>query len=71
MTDEAIIAFASLALATVAAYIKQTNDVSRLKEKIRQIERTEQRVEDIMLRLTESMNRVERALVKAGLIDID
>jgi len=71
MTDEAIIAFVSFVLGTILAFIKQSNDVARLREKIKQIERTEQRVEDVLVRLTESMNRVERALVKAGLIDVD
>ena len=71
MTNEVGIAFVSLALAIVLAWIKQNNDVTRLKEQIRSIEKTEDKVQDMLMRLTESMNRLERALVKAGLIDID
>ena len=71
MTNEVGIALISLALAIVLAWIKQNNDVTRLKEKIRSIEKTEDKVQDMLMRLSESMNRLERALVKAGLIDID
>lgn len=71
MTNEVGIALVSLALAIVLAWIKQNNDVTRLKEQIRSIEKTEDKVQDMLMRLTESMNRLERALVKAGLIDID
>tara|TARA_R110001606_G_scaffold63561_1_gene147171 strand:+ start:4517 stop:4732 length:216 start_codon:yes stop_codon:yes gene_type:complete len=71
MSNDVSIALASLALAVVLAWIKQNNDVTRLKEKIRSIEKTEEKVETMLLRLSESMSRLERALVKAGLIDID
>lgn len=71
MTLDTAIALIGLAGSVVAAWIKQNADVAKLKEKIRSMEKTEARVEDALQKLTESMNRVERALVKAGLIDVD
>lgn len=71
MTDEMIISFVSLILGVVLVFVKQSNDIARMREKIKQIEAAEQRVESVLRSLSESMNRLERALVKAGLIDVD
>jgi prefoldin subunit 5 len=71
MTNDVGIALISLAGAIILAWIKQNNDVTRLKEQIRSIEKTEDKVQDMLMRLNESMQRLERALVKAGFIDVD
>lgn len=70
MNTEVIIALGSLFLGFVGVWIKSTNDVARLKERISQLEKNEERVEDILVKLTESIQRIERALVKAGYIDV-
>lgn len=71
MTDEVIIAFASLGLAWVLTLVKSSNDVARLKERINQIEKKEERVEEALIKLSDSIQKIERALVKAGYINVE
>lgn len=70
MELEVIVSLVSLAAGGVGVWIKSSNDVARLKERITAIEKNEARVEDILTKLAESIQRIERALVKAGYIDV-
>ena len=70
MHTEVIIGLGSLFLGFVGVWIKSSNDVARLKERIVQIEKNERRIEEVLVKLTESIHRIERALVKAGYIDV-
>lgn len=67
---EVLLAMIGLGLSGVATWIKSTNDVARLKERIAALEKNEEKVEDVLLKLSESIQRIERALVKAGYIDV-
>jgi seryl-tRNA synthetase len=71
MATEEIIALAALASAVVGAYIKHSNDVAQLKQRMRNLEERESKIDGKLELLTASITRIEKALVKAGLIDIE
>ena len=66
-----IIALGTLAAAVIGAYIKHSNDVSVLKSRMRTLEEREKHIDRKLDALTAPINRIEKALVKAGLIDIE
>lgn len=66
LTDVA--AFATIALGVVATYAKNSADMARLKERVYQLEKTEENNAQRLQRIEHSIRRIELALVKAGLI---
>jgi hypothetical protein len=71
MSTEEILALSGLAVAVVAGFIKHTNDVAQLKSRMRNLEERERTIDQKLEVLTASIIRIEKALVKAGLIEID
>ena len=71
METPEIIALGTLAAAVIGAYIKHSNDVSVLKSRMRTLEDREKHIDRKLDALTLSINRIEKALVQAGLIDIE
>ena len=71
MDTTEIIALGTLAAAVMGAYIKHSNDVSVLKSRMRTLEERERHIDRKLDVLTASITRIEKALVKAGLIDIE
>ena len=71
METTEIIALAGLAAGIVGSYIKHSNDVAQLKQRMRNMEDRERHIDSKLDTLTASIIRIEKALVKAGLIDIE
>lgn len=75
MTIEAAAALASILLGVVVMWVKSANDVARLKERMLQLERTvtknDEHVSEMLSEMTRSIQRIERALVKAGFISVE
>lgn len=71
MTWDSVIGFMSLAGALMASYAKLQSDITRLKTEVRMLRDREQDVQRYMEELKNSLHRIEKALVKAGLIEID
>jgi hypothetical protein len=71
METAEIIALAGLAAGVVGSYIKHSNDVAQLKQRMRNMEDREKQIDSKLEVLTASIIRIEKALVKAGLIDIE
>lgn len=71
MEVQEILALGALAAAVVGAYIKHSNDVAGLKARMRSLEDRERLIDSKLELLTTSIIRIEKALVKAGLISID
>ena len=71
MDTAEIIALATLAAAVVGAYIKHSNDVSVLKSRMENLEAREKAIDRKLDAMALSITRIEKALVKAGLIDIE
>ena len=71
MDTAEIIALATLTAAVVGAYIKHSNDVSVLKARMRNLEDREKAIDRKLDAMALSITRIEKALVKAGLIDIE
>jgi cell division protein FtsB len=71
MSTEEIIGFVSLGLALAGTYAKEQRDVAQLKAEVRALQRNEQDITRLLRDLTSSIHRVEKALVKAGLIEIE
>ena len=68
MTPQDIAAFATIAVGVVASYAQNRADMARLKERVYQLEKTEESNAKRLERIETSITRVEMALVKAGLI---
>lgn len=64
-----IAAFATIAVGLVATYAQNRADMARLKERVYQLEKTEENNAQRLMRIERSIHRIEMALVKAGLID--
>ena len=71
METTEIIALAGLAAGIIGSYIKHSNDVAQLKQRMRNMEDREKQIDSKLEVLTRSIIRIEKALVKAGLIDIE
>ena len=71
MALQELIGFATLTAGIAASYIKTQTDVARLKAEMRATQQREQEVAHLIRNLTTCVNRIEKALVKAGLIDIE
>ena len=71
METAEVIALAGLAAGVVGSYIKHSNDVAQLKQRMRNMEDREKQIDSKLEVLTASIIRIEKALVKAGLIDIE
>lgn len=71
MEVQEILALGALAAAVIGAYIKHSNDVASLKARMRSLEDREKLIDSKLEVLTTSIIRIEKALVKAGLIDIE
>lgn len=71
MTTDTLIALAALAGGAVLQYIKTSNDLSRLKEQLRNIEARELSNDGKQQELFKAIKRIEFALVKAGFIDVE
>ena len=71
METTEIIALAGLAAGVVGSYIKHSNDVAQLKQRMRNLEDREKHIDRKLDALAMSITRIEKALVKAGLIDIE
>lgn len=71
MNWEIIIGFATLTAGIAASYAKTQTDVARLKAEMRATQQREQEVTMLIRQLTNAVNRIEKALVRAGLIDIE
>jgi uncharacterized membrane protein (DUF106 family) len=65
----------ALVAGAVGMFVKQTNDVARLKERMFQLEKTvsknDEHVSEMLSEMTKSIQRIERALVKAGFIPVE
>lgn len=71
MTTDTLIALAALAGGAILQYIKTSNDLSRLKEQLRNIEARELSNDGKQQELFKAIKRIEFALVKAGFIDVE
>lgn len=71
MTTDTLIALAALAGGAILQYIKTSNDLSRLKEQLRNIEARELSNDSKQQELFKAIKRIEFALVKAGFIDVE
>lgn len=71
METAEIIALAGLTAGVIGSYIKHSNDVAQLKQRMRNMEDREKQIDSKLEVLTASIIRIEKALVKAGLIDIE
>lgn len=71
MTIENILALAALAAGVIYQYIKSSNDMARLKERLYQLEKREVANDSKLAELYQAITRIEKALVKAGLINIE
>lgn len=66
-----VIAFLSLCLAVAGTFAKAQSDIARLKTEVRALQRKEVEMTRLLEQLVQSVHRVEKALVKAGLIEIE
>lgn len=71
MSTEEIIGFISLGLALAGTYAKEQRDVAQLKTEVRALQKNEADLTRLLREMALSINRVEKALVKAGLIDVE
>jgi len=71
MDTPTIAAILTLAGGLIGTYTKLQTDLARLKERTARIEKNEESVSVALTRLADSIHRIEKALVKAGLIDIE
>lgn len=71
MTWDSIIAFIALTGGLMASYAKLQSDITRLKTEVQMLRDRDQDVKVCMQDLQASVHRIEKALVKAGLIEID
>lgn len=71
METAEVIALAGLTAGVIGSYIKHSNDVAQLKQRMRNMEDREKQIDSKLEVLTASIIRIEKALVKAGLIDIE
>lgn len=71
MTWDSIIAFIALTGGLTASYAKLQSDITRLKTEVQMLRDRDQDVKVCMQDLQASVHRIEKALVKAGLIEID
>lgn len=70
MSGEEIIGFVTLAAGVAATYAKEQSDVARLKAEVRALQKNEVELTLLLRELNLSITRVEKALVKAGLIPV-
>mgnify|MGYP005995551021 FL=1 len=70
MLSGEIIAFLTLCLAVAGTYAKEVSDIARLKAQVEALQRKEEESTRLLTDLVTSIHRVEKALVKAGLIEI-
>ena len=61
----------ALAAGLLVGYGKLQSDITRLKTEVSMLRDRDQDVQRFMQELQTSMHRIEKALVKAGLIEID
>jgi hypothetical protein len=66
-----VMAFATLAAGVAASYAKTQSDISRLKAEVNMGREREAEATRLMQDLTKTLHRIEKALVKGGLIDIE
>jgi len=66
-----IIAIGTLAIGLVSGFVKHTNDLTRMRERIKQLEQREKTIESKLDGMLQSINRIEMALVQGGLIKVD
>lgn len=71
MLSGEVIAFLSLCLAVAATYAKEVSDIARLKAQVEALQRKEEESNRLLQDLVAGIHRVEKALVKAGLIEIE
>lgn len=66
-----LIAFMTLVLAVAGTYAKAQSDIARLKTEVKALQRKEAEVANLLSDLVAGIHRVEKALVKAGLIEVE
>jgi len=71
MFDPDFAAFLTLFAAVAGTYAKAQSDIARLKSEVKALQRKEAEVAQLLTDLTQTLHRVEKALVKAGLIEIE
>lgn len=69
MNPTDLAAWATIAVGVIASYAQTRADMARLKERVYQLEKTEENNAQRLMRIEQSIHRIEMALVKAGLID--
>lgn len=69
MNPTDLAAWATIAVGVIASYAQNRADMARLKERVHQLEKTEENNAQRLMRIEQSIHRIEMALVKAGLID--
>lgn len=71
MDLNSIIGFGSLGVALAASHAKTQSDVSRLKAEVGMAREREIETAKLLAETNRTLHRIEKALVKAGLIDIE
>jgi|1048.fasta_scaffold00123_18 seryl-tRNA synthetase len=61
--------FGAMAVAAVTAYATIKTDMARLKERVIQLEKAEDENAQQLKNISAAIHRIEKALVKAGLIE--
>ena len=71
MEVEQLLGFISLLLGIAGTYAKTQSDITRLKTEVRALQRKEDETTRLLEQLNQGIHRLEKALVKAGLIEIE
>ena len=66
-----LIAFLMLCLAIAGIYAKEVSDIARLKAQVEALQKKEEDTNRILQDVVAGIHRVEKALVRAGLIELE
>lgn len=70
MEMQDLAAWVTVALAVVASHVRNSADLARLKERVHQLEKNEAENGKKLTDIYQTIHRIEKALVKAGLIEL-
>lgn len=70
MDIQDLAAWVTVGLAVVASHVRNSADTARLKERVHQLEKSEEANGHKLTDIYQSIHRIEKALVKAGLIEL-
>lgn len=65
------VGFVTVFAGLAATYAKGQSDIARLKVEVKALQRKEAEVAKLLTDLTQTLHRVEKALVRAGLIEVE